>query len=75
MFNTNNFSINIPATEELQMIYIVTIVIGLVLAGIGLALRPYFKKRKKPTKGSTIVMCSGLAVTLFQGMQLLSTVM
>ncbi|MDR2982848.1 MAG: hypothetical protein LBV12_11450 [Puniceicoccales bacterium] len=67
--------INIPAAEELKMIYIVTIGIGLGLVLIGAVLRPYFKKRKKPTKASTVIMASGLVVTLFQGMQLLNTIL
>ena len=63
MFDPNNIVITLPATEELKMIYLVTIVIGLGLAAVGAVLRPYFKKRKKPTKASTILLASGLVVT------------
>ena len=75
MFNPNDIVINIPTAEELKMIYIVTIGIGLGLMLICTLLRFYFKKRRNPTKAATIIMASGLVVTLFQGLQLLNTIM
>jgi hypothetical protein len=63
----------IPATGELRKIWLTTIVIGLCLTIIGLALQPYLKKNNCPTKTSTILIVAGIIIMLCQGVQLLTS--
>lgn len=63
----------IPETDELQKIWLITIIIGFCLTIIGLIFNPYLKSKNRPTKPSTILIVAGVIIMIFQGVQLLTS--